>query len=109
MMLSSVCIIVGPPAVHGASIYVFPCAIEKAQTIAGGHPQLGALKSVMWCFVSSLHQGFRGVLHRHHCVKLTGPRCVAVTVHLLSGVRGMRWRGRNASFISAWHCLRPCT
>ena len=63
----------------------------------------------MWCFVSSMHQGFRDLFHRHHCVKLKGPPHIQVTVRLLSGVRGMRWCGRNLSFTWTWQSLRPFT
>ena len=44
----------------------------RTQTIARGHPQLGALGAILWCFLSSMHHSFRGVLLHHHCLKLPG-------------------------------------
>ena len=53
---------------------LFPYANEKARSTSRGHLELSALRAIMWCFVSSVRQGSRGLLHQHHhhCVALTG-------------------------------------
>ena len=50
------------------------CDVKKAQSTSRGHLELSALRAIMWCFVSSVRQGSRGLLHQHHhhCVALTG-------------------------------------
>ena len=57
-----------------SSIYYSHTSNEKAQSTSRGHLELSALRAIMWCFVSSMRQGSRGLLHQHHhhCVALTG-------------------------------------
>ena len=47
----------------------------------------------MWCFVSLVRQGLRGLLllllHHHYCVALTGQPSIQVAVQPSSGLRGM--------------------
>ena len=57
----------------------------------------------------SAWRSFRGVLLHQNCLTLAGPPRIHVAKQLLSGVRGMRWCGRNGIFVSTWQCVRPCT
>ena len=65
---------------------LFPYVHEKAQSTSRGHLELSALRAIMWCFVSSMRQGSRGLLHQHHrhCVALTGQPRSHVAVQLSS-------------------------
>ena len=68
---------------------LFPYANEKAQSISGGHLELSALRAIMWCFVSSVRQGSRGLLLHRHCVSLTGRPRIHVAVQPSSGLRSI--------------------
>ena len=64
----------------------FPHAHEKARSTSRIHLALSTLSAIMRCFVSSVRQGSRGLLH-HHC--LPGQPRILVAVQPSSGLRGM--------------------